>query len=167
MRPSTRVLPVIGVACLVGLSATVGRTKTERPVEVVVGRPAADIEPHWQLFLDDHVIERSTGFRRVVHSPKPRGVVLEPDQPWETQGLSIMHVGRRRDGKFECYYRVHGEGVRAHHLKEGTGTTIVDEEMPKGEAITLPMEKGSVLLMHKEIPHRSTPNVTETVRRKS
>ena len=111
MRPSPRVLSAIGVACLVGLLATVGRTRTERPVQAAVGRPAAGVEPHWQLFLDDHVIERSTGFRRVVHPPRPRGVVLEPDQPWETQGLSIMHVGRRRDGKFECYYRVHGERV--------------------------------------------------------
>lgn len=68
-------------------------------------------EPHWQLFLDDHVIERSTGFRRVVHHPAPRGVVLEPDKPWETQGLSIMYVGPRKDGKLECYYRVHGATI--------------------------------------------------------
>ena len=92
MRPSPRVLSAIGVACLVGLLATVGRTRTERPVQAAVGRPAAGVEPHWQLFLDDHVIERSTGFRRVVHPPRPRGVVLEPDQPWETQGLSLSLI---------------------------------------------------------------------------
>ena len=68
-------------------------------------------EPNWELFLDDHIIERSTGFQRVLHHPEPRGVVLEPDLPWETQGLSILYVGRRKDGKFECYYRVHGKDI--------------------------------------------------------
>ena len=67
--------------------------------------------PHWQLFLDDYIIERSTGFRRVVHHPEPRGVVLPPDEPWETQGLSVMYVGRRKDGRLECYYRVHGKDI--------------------------------------------------------
>jgi hypothetical protein len=68
-------------------------------------------EPNWELFLDDHIIERSTGFRRVLHHPEPRGVVLEPDLPWETQGLSILYVGWRKDGKLECYYRVHGKDI--------------------------------------------------------
>ena len=68
-------------------------------------------EPHWELFLDDHIIERSTGFQSVLHHPEPRGVVLEPDLPWETQGLSILYVGRRKDGTYECYYRVHGKNV--------------------------------------------------------
>ncbi len=63
---------------------------------------------HWQLFLDDHVIERSTGFRRVLHHPKPRGIVIPADKPWETIGLSPVYVGRRTDGSLECYYRVHG-----------------------------------------------------------
>ena len=68
-------------------------------------------EPHWELFLDDYIIERSTGFQRVLHHPTPKGVVLPPDLPWETQGLSILHVGRRRDGRLECYYRVHGVNI--------------------------------------------------------
>lgn len=65
-------------------------------------------EPHWELFLDDHIIARSTGFRRVVHHPEPRGIVIPADQPWETQGVSPMYVGRRKEGSLECYYRVHG-----------------------------------------------------------
>ena len=39
---------------------------------------------HWELFLDDHIIERNTGFQRVLHHPTPKGVVLKPNQPWET-----------------------------------------------------------------------------------
>ena len=40
----------------------------------------------------------------------------------------------------------------------------LEEAMPDVEPLTLPMEKGDVLLMNKEIPHRSTPNNTDTVR---
>ena len=68
-------------------------------------------EPHWELFLDDYIIERSTGFRRELHHPKPYGVVVPADQPWESQGLSPSYVGRRKDGKLECYYRTHGVNV--------------------------------------------------------
>ncbi len=64
-------------------------------------------EPHWQLFLDDHVITRSTGFRRVLHHPQPRGIVLRADKPWEALGSSGPgYVGRRKDGSLECYYMV-------------------------------------------------------------
>ena len=74
-------------------------------------------EPHWQLFLDDHVITRSTGFRRVLHHPQPRGVVIPADKPWETWGISPSYVGRRKDGLLECYYQAHWRakgGYRTH-----------------------------------------------------
>lgn len=70
-------------------------------------KATAEGESHWQLFLDDDVIERSTGFRRVLHHPRPRGIVLPADKPWEA-GLSIIYVGHRSNGLLECYYRVHG-----------------------------------------------------------
>lgn len=62
-------------------------------------------EPHWHLFLDNHSITRSTGFRRVLHHPRKRGVVLKADKPWETFGVTPMYVGRRADGTYECYYQ--------------------------------------------------------------
>ena len=63
-------------------------------------------EPHWQLFLDDHVIARSTGFRRVLHHPQPRGVVFKPTKPWEGMGTTGPgYIGRRKDGLLECYYQ--------------------------------------------------------------
>jgi hypothetical protein len=67
-----------------------------------------EFEPHWHLFLDDHSITRSTGFQRVVHHPKPRGIVLKGDKPWETRGVTPLFVGPRQSGGFECYYRAHG-----------------------------------------------------------
>ncbi len=59
---------------------------------------------HWQLFLDDYVVARSTGFDRVVHHPHPMGVVIPADQPWETTGATPIYIGRRDDGSFFAYY---------------------------------------------------------------
>ena len=66
----------------------------------------------WHLFLDNHVIERSTGLRRILHHPKSRGVVLTADQPWESNIGGPMYVGRRQDGRLECYYRSYTEGIK-------------------------------------------------------
>ena len=40
----------------------------------------------------------------------------------------------------------------------------IEDETSREEGLTLPMEKGDVLLMHKAVPHRSTLNHTDTVR---
>lgn len=68
------------------------------------------------------------------------------------------------NGCLQIIPRSHGTGLMHHHIKAGLGTVIVDEEIPDVEPLTLPMEKGDLLLMHKEIPHRSTTNHSETVR---
>ncbi len=61
-------------------------------------------EPHWELFLDDYIIERSTGFQRVLHHPQPRGIVIPADKPWETQGLSPQ-----REANSATYIPLQGE----------------------------------------------------------
>jgi len=66
------------------------------------------VEAHWNLFLDNHVITRSTGFSRVIHRPRLRGVVLEGTEDWEARGVTTLYAGRRKDGRLECYYRAHG-----------------------------------------------------------
>ena len=71
-------------------------------------------EPHWQLFLDDHIVTRSTGFRRVLHHPQPRGIVLERNEAWERFGITPRYVGRRKDGLLECYYQAHGAESAAY-----------------------------------------------------
>ena len=68
------------------------------------------------------------------------------------------------NGCLQIIPRTHGTGLMQHHIEPGLGTVIVEHEMPDVEALTLPMEIGDVLLMHKEIPHRSTSNESETVR---
>ncbi|MCE2447865.1 MAG: phytanoyl-CoA dioxygenase family protein [Candidatus Latescibacteria bacterium] len=68
------------------------------------------------------------------------------------------------NGCLQILPRAHRNGLVQHHIKQGLGTVIIDEEMPQTEALTLPMDKGDVLLMNKQTPHRSTPNNADTVR---
>ena len=68
------------------------------------------------------------------------------------------------NGCLQILPRAHQNGLVQHHIKQGLGTVIIDEEMPQAEALTLPMDKGDVLLMDKQTPHRSTPNNADTVR---
>ena len=52
-----------------------------------------------------------------------------------------------------------GQGLLHRH-----GATLEEGEMPGGKILSLPMEKGSVLLLHKETPHASGVNTSDTVR---
>ena len=80
-------------------------TAAQKAAQVEAGDANVMREPHWHLFLDNHVVTRSTGFRRVLHRPRPRGVVLTPDKPWETFGVTPWYVGVRKSGGYECYYQ--------------------------------------------------------------
>ena len=71
---------------------------------------------------------------------------------------------RPENGCLQIIPRAHGGGMRQHHIKHGLGTVILDDEMPEQEPLTLPMDKGDVLLMHKQTPHRSTANNADVVR---
>lgn len=75
-----------------------------------------------------------------------------------------LSPARPENGCLQIIPRTHGTGVLAHVIRAGQGTVIVDEQMPDAEPLTLPMDKGDVLLLHKEIPHRSTSNRSDTVR---
>ncbi|MEE2657661.1 MAG: phytanoyl-CoA dioxygenase family protein [Candidatus Latescibacterota bacterium] len=68
------------------------------------------------------------------------------------------------NGCLEIIPRTHGGGLLQHVSRAGEGTVIIEEEIPDSKVMTLPMGKGSVLFMHKEIPHRSTRNTSNTVR---
>jgi hypothetical protein len=87
------------------------------------------LNANWQLFIDDDVIARSTGCSRVIHHPRPMGVVIPADKPWETCGVG-SYVTRRADGTFVAFYdamwweldaaeKLKHEGFRqdrAHHI---------------------------------------------------
>lgn len=93
------------------------------------------------------------------------GVTWAEADPYFILTVWIPFVdANQENGCLQVIPRTHGKGLLRHQSKPGVGTTIVAEEMPKAAAVTLPMKKGDVLLMHKEIPHRSTRNVSESVR---
>jgi hypothetical protein len=58
----------------------------------------------WQLFFDNTAIARATGFERVVHHPRSRGVVIDNDKPWESDAVAPLNVIRKPDGTFVAYY---------------------------------------------------------------
>ena len=62
---------------------------------------------NWQFFIDDYAIARGTGFEQVVHRPRPMGVVIDADKPWETHGVAPVYFTRKADGTFLGYYHAH------------------------------------------------------------
>ena len=54
-------------------------------------------------------------------------------------------------------------GTRTHYKGPG-GTSIHPDEMPDQEGCALPVSPGDLVLLAKETPHRSTRNVSESVR---
>jgi hypothetical protein len=95
---------------------------------------------HWQLFLDDHVLARTTGCDRVIHHPRPIGVVIPADRPWETAGVAPTLIDRRDDGTFVAYYTAMWWDLdqadtlpdgfkqdRAHHIFHGIAYATSDD----------------------------------------
>ncbi len=63
------------------------------------------------------------------------------------------------NGCMQIIPRINGKGLL--HTKSAS---LEAGELPEEPVVELPMEKGDVLLMHKETPHSSTPNLSDTIR---
>jgi len=61
-----------------------------------------------ELFVDDHLIEKMTDTRLVLHRPVPREVAIVHDAPWEGN-VCFYHTVFRDGDLFRMYYR------GAHH----------------------------------------------------
>jgi len=80
---------------------------------VMPGARAADSEAvpvglRKQLFVDDYVIARMRGLRRVAHSPRryPENPIVRGERPWERGVLHPLAVARDpATGAFHMYYR--------------------------------------------------------------
>ena len=102
---------ILGIGYLLAfLLVLLGPVAVLRAAEIIgsASAKAIPVDEHWQLFLDDYVIARSTGLSRVLQHPQPRGIVIPADQPWETAGVETLYgtpVGRREDGSFYAFYR--------------------------------------------------------------
>ncbi|HOW65096.1 MAG TPA: hypothetical protein P5186_13500 [Candidatus Paceibacterota bacterium] len=70
----------------------------------VVVQGAISLETRLELFVDDFLIERLDGVVLKLHEPRPAGVALRFDHPWE--GAFSGYVTVLRDGDlFRMYYR--------------------------------------------------------------
>ncbi|MBO9607166.1 MAG: hypothetical protein J7639_14495 [Paenibacillaceae bacterium] len=134
-------------------------------------RGAAD---HWQLFIDDGIIARSTGLTRVVHHPKQRGVVIAADRPWETAGVAPGFVRRRDDGTFEAIYHAYWWDIersasianagfrrdRAHHMFHGIGYATSSDGIHWEKPALRLTEAPSGTDMHKHAPFPTPSGVS-------
>ena len=77
-------------------------------------------EAPWHLFIDDVELARTTGFDRIVHHPRPMGVVVPADRPWETAGVAPQYVGRRGDGSFFALYAAMWWDCERGRLQQGS-----------------------------------------------
>ena len=68
------------------------------------------------------------------------------------------------NGCMQIIPQVHHQGLQRHWIERGLVTMGVSDEESREEGLTVPMDKGDLLLMHKGVPHRSTLNLTDTVR---
>ena len=63
-----------------------------------------DIGSRRELFVDQYLVEKLDGARRVLHQPTPRGISLVRNKPWEGNATSKETVFRDGD-IYRMYYR--------------------------------------------------------------
>jgi ectoine hydroxylase-related dioxygenase (phytanoyl-CoA dioxygenase family) len=101
----------------------------------------------------------------VVHWHQDAGVTWPEADPYFILTLWIPLVDATpENGCLRLIPGVHKEGLLPHRTKPGLGTAIHGDLLARRPIVTLPMRKGSVLLMHKHTPHSSSRNSTDTVR---
>lgn len=67
------------------------------------------------------------------------------------------------NGTLRVFPGLHHGPIRTHE-RCPYGWTIAEAEMPRGESVTVPMEKGGIILIHCRTPHGSGPNLSGMVR---
>lgn len=117
-------------------SSTAHDTESKRQLEAAI---AENVAP-WHQDAQVHLEEADPSFILTVWLPLC-------DATPENGCLQLIPRQHRRDTVY---------------WSEGFG--ISDENLPAADVVTLPMKKGSVLLMHKLIPHRSTANNSDDIR---
>ncbi|HRW11080.1 MAG TPA: phytanoyl-CoA dioxygenase family protein [Caldilineaceae bacterium] len=101
----------------------------------------------------------------VVHWHQDAGVTWEEADPYFILTVWIPLVDATpENGCLRVIPGGHEAGLLAHRTKRGTGTAIHGELLAGKSIVTLPMRKGSVLLMHKHTPHSSGRNTSDGVR---
>jgi ectoine hydroxylase-related dioxygenase (phytanoyl-CoA dioxygenase family) len=101
----------------------------------------------------------------VVHWHQDAGVTWAEADPYFILTIWLPLVDATpANGCLRIVPGVHQAGLLPHRTKRGTGTAIHGDLLAHKPIVTLPMRKGSVLLMHKHTPHSSGRNTTDEVR---
>ena len=101
----------------------------------------------------------------VVHWHQDAGVTWAEADPYFILTMWIPLVDATpENGCLRVIPGLHKGGLLPHRTKRGLGTAIHGDLLAHHPIVTLPMRKGSVLLMHKHTPHSSSRNTTDTVR---
>jgi hypothetical protein len=72
-------------------------------VSVAVAEEPIDIGSRRELMVDQHLIDKMTGVRLVLHHPTPREIVLVHDKPWEGSA-SLYHSVFQDGDRYRMYY---------------------------------------------------------------
>src|SRR5439155_6292809 len=137
------------------VEAFVGPEITCSPIQHIRAKLPAALSPELQGKGDTHVAPWH----------QDAGVTWADADPYFILTVWIPLVDATpENGCMEILPGLVGMGLLPHHTQTGVGTTVVPEHLPNTEPVALPVKRGGVILMHKEIPHRSTPNRTDTVR---
>ena len=101
----------------------------------------------------------------VVHWHQDAGVTWEEADPYFILTMWIPLVNATvENGCLRLVPGIHKLGLLPHRTKRGIGTAIHGDLLAHHPIVTVPMRKGSVLLMHKHTPHSSGRNTTDAVR---
>jgi hypothetical protein len=108
--------PVALVGLVLALTA-IPLAAGDQPVQAI------DIGSHRELFVDSSLIDRLDGVRLELQQPRPGGMAIAYDRPWE--GVFAFYTTVFKDGdKYRMYYR--GEPASGQH------TTICYAESADG-----------------------------------
>jgi len=101
----------------------------------------------------------------VVHWHQDAGVTWAEADPHFILTMWIPLVDATpENGCLRIVPGVHQEGLLPHRTKRGLGTAIHGDLLARKPILTVPMRKGSILLMHKHTPHSSGRNQSDGVR---
>lgn len=136
-------------------------------VESLVGpeiycHPTQHVRPKMPAFIGGGAC-RDFSFESPLHQDAAALLPDADDTLVVTTWIPLVHVGADM-GPVEVYPAKHRDGLLRHVKAPGGGLTIAADVVLDVGPVPLPLEKGSVLLLHGRTPHRSQPNSTQIVR---
>lgn len=121
------------------------------PATAGEGTPVLDMGSRRELFVDHHLIDKLDGARLELQTPRPGGVALAYDRPWE--GVFAFFTTVIKDGdKFRMYYRGEpAEGYRPSACYAESADGIRWSKPDLGRVEIDGSKKNNVLMLTQEL----------------